>query len=525
MLDRVDLNTSLDKETYRERIEPLTLQLRSLQEECRAANLPVVVVLDGWAAADKGKIVQHMLKHMDPRGFTVHSIVTPTPQERRYPWLWRFWQRLPGRGKTGIFYHSWYSHLLEDRLLQRISDKEFKSRVQEVNEFERLLASDGVVIAKFFIHVGRRELKKRLRAHEADPFEAWRVRPEDWQQVKHYQDYQAIAETMLAETDGLDAPWIVIAGNDKRWARIQVLKTMFDVISTALAEAHHRISLNHSRPTGFTADTLASLQRNDGDNSYLDNGVGGYGNGPKASKGRGGTPDFLAKVDLTEGLSRDRYKAELAKHQLRLRHLQLSLHEHNRAVLLLFEGWDAAGKGGAIKRLTDALDPRAYRVYPFAAPNDEARRHHYLWRFWQCLPSKGSIAIFDRTWYGRVLVERVERLTPKADWMRAYGEINALEEQLRRSQVIVAKFWLHIDADEQLRRFEERQSNPFKSHKITDEDWRNREKWSDYYQAVNEMLHQTNTEAVPWELVAANSKLHARIQILKTVIRAIEAGL
>ncbi|MGD1939182.1 MAG: polyphosphate:AMP phosphotransferase [Cyanophyceae cyanobacterium] len=516
MLDRVDLEASLDKDTYRERIESLTLELRSLQEECRGAKIPVVILLEGWAAAGKGKIVQRMLKHMDPRGFTVHSIMAPTLQERHYPWLWSFWQLLPGLGQTGIFYHSWYSRLLEGRLFQHISEQEFQTMIQEVNDFERLLTDDGVVIAKFFIHLGRKELKKRLHDREKDPFEAWRVRPEDWQQAKHYKEYQEIAATTLEKTSTVNAPWTVVAGNDKRWGRIQVMKTMFDVVSTALAGVNHPAM---PRPRFGDSGDPNPID-DDGNGLALLRGQSQESNGKKHTEA-----DRLAQVDLTAALDRDRYKTELSQHQLRLRRLQTALHENNRAVLVLFEGWDAAGKGGAIKRLTDSLDPRSYKVYPFAAPTEEEKQYHYLWRFWRCLPEKGAFTVFDRTWYGRVLVERVEGFAEKAEWRRAYGEINALEAQLRRSHITVVKFWLHIDPDEQLRRFQERQTNPFKRHKITDEDWRNRERWDDYYQAVNQMLHRTHTDAAPWTVIPANNKLYARVQVIKTVIGAIEANL
>ncbi|MGD1850383.1 MAG: polyphosphate:AMP phosphotransferase [Cyanophyceae cyanobacterium] len=514
MLDRVDLEASLDKETYRERIESLTLELRSLQEECREAKIPVIILLEGWATAGKGKIVQRMLKHMDPRGFTVHSIMSPTSQERHYPWLWRFWQLLPGLGQTGIFYHSWYSRLVEGRLFQRISEREFQSMMQEVNDFERLLTDDGVVMAKFFIHLGRKELKKRLNGREADPFEAWRVRPEDWQQAKYYEEYQDIASTTLAKTNTANAPWTIVAGNDKRWSRIRVLKTMFDVVSTALAGVNHpAVPRPHFGDIAHTGDSenigLVPFKRDGGQASQAD------------------AQDFdpLAQVDLTVALERDRYKTLLNQYQLRLRHLQKDLHDRNRAVLVLFEGWDAAGKGGAIKRLTDSLDPRSYIFFLFDADTVEEKQHHYLWRFWRCLPTQGAFTVFDRTWYGRVLVERVEGFAEKAEWQRAYGEINALEAQLRRSQMTVVKFWLHIDPDEQLRRFQERLTNPFKRHKITDEDWRNRERWDDYYQAVSQMLHHTHTDAAPWSVIAANNKLYARVQVIKTVIEAIDADL
>lgn len=492
MLETLDLSLTLDKATYRQQIETLMQQLHTLQNACRDQKLPIVVVLEGWAAAGKGALVRKMVQYMDPRSFTVHPIWPPTEQERYYPFLWRFWQRLPARGHLGVFYHSWYTHVLEDRLFERVAESRIPNLFRDINAFERQLFDDGVAIVKYWIHLSRRELKSRLKDYAERPLESWRVRPEDWQQQKNYDRYCALAEDMLLSTSSGQAPWTLIEGDCERWARVKVLSQM----AATLTEALDRRKI---QPPPVIYPPQEKLEPTE--------------------------PDLLAQVDLTKSLSADAYKKKLREEQVRLRQLQISIFKENVPVLILFEGWDAAGKGGAIKRLTDILDPRSYFVYPFAAPTHEEKEHHYLWRFWRRLPTVGQIGIFDRSWYGRVLVERIENFATDEEWRRAYREINEFELQLTGAGYVLVKFWLHISPDEQLRRFEERQNDPFKTYKLTDEDWRNREKWSLYEVAVNQMLQRTSTFTAPWTLVAANDKYYARVTILDAVSDAIEQEL
>ncbi|MBE9179450.1 polyphosphate:AMP phosphotransferase [Oculatella sp. LEGE 06141] len=492
MLDALDLSTTLDKDTYRTQLEALMLRLRSLQAACWEKRLLTVIVLEGWAAAGKGSIVKKLADCMDPRGFTVYPILTPTADERRYPLLWRFWQKLPARGKIGLYYHSWYMHVLEDRLFDHLPDGQVPRVMQQINAFERQLADDGVAIAKFWIHLSQDELKRRLKKYAGDPLEAWRVRPEDWQQHKSYDRYSTLAEEMLVQTSTGAAPWTLVEGNCQRWARVKVLTQVAAVLTEALDRA---------------AATSPPLQM------------------PLQERLEPTEPDLLAQVDLSLSLSEDDYKDQLKHEQVELRKLQLKIHNHQVPVLAIFEGWDAAGKGGAIKRLTDTLDPRSYFVYAFAAPTDEEKQHHYLWRFWRQLPTGGTIGIFDRSWYGRVLVERIERFATDLEWRRAYREINEFESQLVDAGYVLLKFWLDISPEEQLKRFELRDDDPFKQHKLTDEDWRNREKWSLYNVAVNQAILRTHTPQAPWHLVAANDKHYARVKVIQTVTQAIQAEL
>ena len=493
MLDTLDLTLSLDRESYRSQIEALMRQLRSLEQACWEKKLPVIVVLEGWAAAGKGTLLKKMVNYIDPRGFAVHPVFSASPDERQYPFLWRFWQKLPPKGSLGIFYHSWYTHVLEDRLLDKLPSGEVLFAMQDISAFERQLAEDGVAIAKFWLHLSRKELKKRLKKYEADELESWRVRPEDWEQAKQYDQYATLAEEMLASTSTGFCPWTLVEGDCQRWARVKVLSQLVALITQAL----DRLNL--------PASPIPPL--------------------PPQEKLLPTEPDFLAKVDLSSRLEWEDYRQRLREAQVELRKLQLRIYQEKIPVIALFEGWDAAGKGGAIKRLTDTLDPRSYQVNAFPAPNEEEKRYHYLWRFWRRLPKAGTIGIFDRSWYGRVLVERIEGFASEGEWRRAYREINEFEAQLAHAGYVILKFWLHVSQDEQLRRFQERNHNTFKQYKLTDEDWRNREKWDLYYVGVNQAIARTSTPAAPWTVVAGNDKYYARVKVIETAIEAIKSQL
>ena len=490
MLENLDLKKSLNKADYQAQIKNLMLELRSLQKACWQQKLPVIVAIEGWAAAGKGKLVKTIIDYMDPRGFTVHPILSQSQEAENYPFLWRFWQKLPPKGKIAFFYHSWYTHVLEDRLFERLHPKQVPTTMRDINAFERQLADSGVAIAKFWLHISQKELKKRLQKYAADDLDAWRVRPEDWQQAKKYKQYRSLAEEMLVYTSSGAAPWTLVEGNCSRWAKVKVLSQLVAVISAALA-----------KQKSIQNTPIPSL--------------------PPQEKLLPTEPNFLSRVDLSLKLDRDEYKERLREAQIQLRKLQLKIYQAPIPVLALFEGWDAAGKGRAIKRLTDVLDPRSYQVHPFAKPTDEEYQHHYLWRFWRQLPPKGTIGIFDRSWYGRVLVERVEGFATEIEWQKAYQEINEFEAMLTSAGYVLVKFWLHISPDEQKERFEKRGVDPFKQYKLTEEDWRNREKWALYDVAVNQAIARTSTPAAPWTVVPGNDKYYARVNVIETVIKAI----
>ena len=237
------------------------------------------------------------------------------------------------------------------------------------------------------------------------------------------------------------------------------------------------------------------------------------------------TENRLAHVDLSKTMEKNVYKKKYDEMKACMRSMQNRLYMEKIPLILVFEGWDASGKGGTIKRLTAPMDPRGYEVIPISAPAGDEKTHHYLWRFWKHMPKRGHVAVFDRSWYGRVLVERVEGFARPQEWMRAYDEINELEAMLQDEGAIILKFWLHIDKDEQERRFKERMENPEKQWKITDEDWRNREKWPDYEAAASDMFAKTSTKQIPWHVIPANSKYYARIKVMETILQSVEERL
>jgi AMP-polyphosphate phosphotransferase len=234
---------------------------------------------------------------------------------------------------------------------------------------------------------------------------------------------------------------------------------------------------------------------------------------------------MLETLEMNRKLSEKQYEEQIGQSQVRLRELEFQLYKKQIPVLCLFEGWDASGKGGVIKRITEMLDPRGFTVSAYAAPHGDEKTHHYLWRFWRNLPAAGHVAIFDRTYYGRVLVERVEPFCSEDEWRRAYREINEFESHLVSFGMVICKFWLHITKEEQVRRFKSRETDPFRSYKLTEEDWRNRSKWDEYGDAVEDMLLHTSTPYAPWTVVEGNNKYYSRVKVLRTVVEAIECRL
>ncbi|NJN75079.1 MAG: polyphosphate:AMP phosphotransferase [Synechococcaceae cyanobacterium RL_1_2] len=492
MLSTLDLKLTLEKELYKQQLEALMKELRTLQQQCWQNKLPIVVVLEGWAGAGKGSLLKKITNYMDPRGFSVHPIFPPSGHEKKYPFLWRFWHKLPPKGSIAFFYHSWYTHVLEDRLFDRVSNVEAPDLMRQINNFERLLIDDGAAIAKFWIHLSNKELKKRLKKSAKDELNSWRVRPEDWQQEKNYKAYSRLVEEMLTYTSTGAAPWTLVEGDCEYWTRVKVLSQLVATIKEAL----DRQAIALPSPKVEPQKQLLPTE-----------------------------PDYLSPVDLTQSLNSQTYKKRLRNAQIELQRIQLDVFKSQIPILILFEGWDAAGKGGAIKRLTDSLDARSYKINSFAAPTTEELQHNYLWRFSRHLPGRGTIGIFDRTWYGRVLVERIEGFASEQEWRRAYKEINEFEISLTHSNYVLIKFWIHIDQEEQLKRFEQRKGDTFKGYKLTPEDWRNREQWPEYHVAVNQMIARTHTPHAPWTIIAGNDKYFARVKVLETVIDSIKAKL
>jgi polyphosphate:AMP phosphotransferase len=495
MLETLDLDKKLDKEAYETSFPELRDKLRALQRQTYEAKIPVMVVFEGWDAAGKGETIGRLVERLDPRGVKVHPISAPLEDERLRPFLWRFWTRVPARGEMAVFDHSWYGRVLVERVDALVTPEQWRSAYNEIAQFERVLTDDGMVIVKCWLHISEKEQKKRFKEIEKSKYDSWRVTKEDWEHHKQYDEYAQAAEEMFERTNTAYAPWTIVEATDKRYRLIKVFKTVADAMQTALNVTAAQPAARRPARASVAVQALKEMET------------------------------VLDKVDLTKALKRKEYEAELKEFQFRLRELEYRCFGERRAVIVGYEGWDAAGKGGNIRRVTESLDPRGYTVIPIAAPKGDEATHQYLWRFWRQIPKAGHLAIFDRTWYGRVLVERIEGFCAEAEWRRAYQEINEFELSLTNFGTILVKFWLHISKEEQLRRFKEREQIEYKRYKITEEDWRNREKWDAYRQAVVDMLQNTSTTYAPWTIVEANDKLWARIRTLRAVVEAIERGL
>lgn len=501
MLEKIDLSRKAEKEVYRQAKETYGPRLGLAQRRLKEAGIPVLILFDGMDAAGKGTQINRLIQFLDPRGFDVYASSRVTEDEAMRPFLWRFWTLTPENGRIAVFDRSWYRKVREDRFEGRTAKKELAEAFRDICSFEKQLTDSKAVIIKLFLYISREEQKKRFKKLEESGETAWRVTKEDWKRNEDYDRYLKINEEMLERTDTEYAPWTIIEATDKSYGAMKILKTVTETLEDALAKTAEEERLKEEKKKA--AETLLKAGENPAENSRYQNGV-------------------LSGIDLSKTMTRETYKKEIDRLQKKLELLHSELYRLRIPVVLGFEGWDAGGKGGAIRRLTSHLDPRGYQVCPTAAPNDIEKKHHYLWRFWNRMPKAGHIAIFDRTWYGRVMVERIEGFCREEEWRRAYQEINEMESHLVNAGAVVLKFWLQIDKDEQKRRFEERMRIPEKQWKITDEDWRNREKWDQYELAVNEMLVRTSTAYAPWIVVEGNCKYYARVKVLRTVVEALE---
>ena len=501
MLEKIDLSRKAEKEVYRQAKETYGPRLGLAQRRLKEAGIPVLILFDGMDAAGKGTQINRLIQFLDPRGFDVYASSRVTEDEAMRPFLWRFWTLTPENGRIAVFDRSWYRKVREDRFEGRTAKKELAEAFRDICSFEKQLTDSKAVIIKLFLYISREEQKKRFKKLEESGETAWRVTKEDWKRNEDYDRYLKINEEMLERTDTEYAPWTIIEATDKSYGAMKILKTVTETLEDALAKMAEEERLKEEKKK--SAETLLKAGENPAENSRYQNGV-------------------LSGIDLSKTMTREAYKKEIDRLQKKLELLHSELYRLRIPVVLGFEGWDAGGKGGAIRRLTSHLDPRGYQVCPTAAPNDVEKKHHYLWRFWNRMPKAGHIAIFDRTWYGRVMVERIEGFCREEEWRRAYQEINEMESHLVNAGAVVLKFWLQIDKDEQKRRFEERMRIPEKQWKSTDEDWRNREKWDQYELAVNEMLVRTSTTYAPWIVVEGNCKYYARVKVLRTVVEALE---
>jgi polyphosphate:AMP phosphotransferase len=491
MFESAEVGHTISKRLYEKELPELRSELLDAQAKIlRKAEFSVVLVLAGVDGAGTGDLANLLLSWIDPRDVRVHAYGRPTDEERARPPMWRFWRDLPPRGKTGIFFEAWYASPIHDRVRRRIDGAEMARQLAETSRFERMLVDEGALVVKIWLHLTKKGQRRRFEALEASPATSWRVGKSSWKNHAQYDRFRRVAERALRETSAAEAPWTVVEATDAHYRDLTVGRALLDAMRGRLAS-------RRGPPSRAAVPAAPPIDAR----------------------------NVLAELDLTRALTDAQYDEQLPRLQGRLNALCRHRRFRDVGVVVAFEGNDAAGKGGTIRRVTGALDVRRYDVTPIAAPSEEERAQPYLWRFWRRVPARGHIGIFDRTWYGRVLVERVEGFAPQPDWMRAYREILDFEDSLARSGILVVKFWLAVGKEEQLARFRSREKVPFKRYKITGDDWRNRKKWPQYERAVCDMVDRTSTDAAPWHLVESNDKRWARVKVLRTLCDSLERAL
>ncbi len=491
MFESAEIGHRLGKAEYRKQEPKLRQALLGAQYALlENGKFPVIVLVNGVDGAGKGETVNLFNEWMDPRHIHTHAFGPQSEEERERPEMWRFWRALPPKGRIGILFGSWYTDPILKRVMGHEKRAEFEHRLERLRHFERMLVAEGALILKLWFHLSKPAQKDRFKELMKSKKTAWRVGPGDWERFKHYDEFVDVCEDALRETSTGEAPWQVIEGSDPQYRSITAGRMLLEAIEARLKGPPPSLSPPAPPPE-------PPIDRR----------------------------NVLNTLDYKSALAPKAYDKRLDKAQARLNQLTRHKKMRERSLVMVFEGMDAAGKGSTIRRVTRAMDARFFRVIPIAAPTDEERAQPYLWRFWRHIPGHGHAVIFDRSWYGRVLVERVEGFCKEADWMRAYREINDFEEQLADAGAIVVKFWLAVTPQEQLRRFKEREKTPHKRFKITAEDWRNRKKWPAYERAICDMVDRTSSDLAPWNLVAANDKLHARVQVIEALCGQLESRL
>ena len=475
-----------EKSDLKEQLTAAQDRLYDLQMKIKEHKLPVLVLFEGWSAAGKGSIIGKVIKNIDPRFFKVATMSAPSAEEIRRPFLYRYMKQIPEEGKFTFLDSGWLEQTAKEVLEGSMSGESYEKRTESIRRFERQLTDNGYLVLKFFMQIDKDEQKKRMKKLLDSHDTSWRVSDFDTWQHEHYKKCEKVFDRCLKDTNLPTSPWYIIDAGNRKWAELQVMETLVNNIDVALQNQKHSV------PIPQNVFPLVNIPG-------------------------------LSEIELKgKTVEDEKYRQELKELQAHLGELHNRLYRKRVPVIITYEGWDAAGKGGNIKRVAGALDPRGYEVHPIASPEPHEKARHYLWRFWTRLPKDGHIAIFDRTWYGRVMVERLEGFCSENDWKRAYNEINEFEKELHDWGAVIIKFWVQIDKETQLERFTERQNNPEKQWKITDEDWRNREKWDQYEPAVDEMLKKTSTSYAPWHILESVDKKYARIKALKIIIKELE---
>jgi polyphosphate:AMP phosphotransferase len=484
MFEEAEKDPTLDDKQFAKledalRTELLVEQYRVLKQGERT----ILVVVAGIDGAGKGSTVNLLNEWLDPRHVSTLAFAEPNAHEAERPAMWRYWNGMPAKGHTGIVFGSWYAPMLAEARRTHPDEQALRSMAAAIVHFESMLAADGVEVVKLWFHLSREAQQERCARMLADPDTAWRVSEADLQVGREFERLRQAGEAVISATHTTAAPWLIIPSADENWRITATARTVLQ-------------AFRHP-PNVPPLEKLAPIE----------------------------TEDRFAGLDYAASLAKKEYEQRFVRGMARVGRAVRRPGFRERSLVLVFEGDDAAGKGGAIRRLARAMDARQYAIIPIAAPSDEERARPYLWRFWRHVPARGRVAVFDRSWYGRVLVERVEGFAATEDWQRAYGEIQDFEAQLVAHGAILLKFWLSITPAEQLKRFRAREKTPFKSFKITDEDWRNREKAPQYREAASEMLVRTHTPDAPWHVIATDDKRYARVRIMEAVAQALEDGM
>lgn len=494
MFEAAELGRKISKKKFGEEEPLLHIKLLEVQRKLRDTGIPVIIIVSGVEGAGKGEVVNRLNKWFDTRGLQTHAFWEEYDEERERPAYWRFWRSSPPRGTIGIMFGSWYTKPIISHVFNEIDKSEYEHQLVQIAAYERMLTDDGALIVKFWFHMSKEEQDKRLKKEAKGNGMNWKVSPLLKRFSKRHKKFSRVSERAIRLTDQGESPWYLVEAVDRRYRDLTVGRILLNAIEQRLNKQHSNIS-----PVNIQKSITDITQK--------------------------GMVTILDHVDLKQKLSDNEYRLLLGKYQRKFYKLAWAAKEKKCSSIAVFEGWDAAGKGGAIRRLTAAMDARLHKVISTASPTDEEKAHHYLWRFWRHVPRGGYVTIYDRSWYGRVLVERVEQYATENEWMRAYQEINEFEEQICEHGIVIVKFWIHLSKAEQARRFREREKIPWKAYKISDEDWRNRDKWDDYKAAINDMVSHTSTEYAPWTLVPGNDKKFARVEILKTFCETLEKAI
>jgi len=498
MFKSLEVGNAVTSQAFDEQSLPLRRQLLEAQFDAAAKDYPIIIVLAGLPGAGKGAATHRLHEWMDTRRIQTNTFWQPSDEEVLRPYFWRFWRALPKKGNIGIFLGSWYTqlaqHCIEGSIDHNASDQDtdtdFTRACNRIIAFEDMLSADGALVIKIWLHISEKDQRQQLQETAAAKQQLPRLTDAPYELLGRYDKTLEVAQSLIESTQSLSNPWHVLESSNRHYRDLRVGNIVLEAMQQRLT--------NKRAPNSPSTEI---------------------------KKDGGANHPILNDVDLSRTLKRKKYKKKIAKYQAELQDLAWQCYREERAVVIVFEGWDAAGNGSAIRRATAAIDPRLYDVVQIAAPSEEEHAHHYLWRFWKRLQRNGRITIFDRSWYGRVLVERVEQYAEEDEWQRSYAEIRDFESQLSEHGTIVLKFWLHLSQQEQLDRFKAREKVPHKRYKITADDWRNRDKWDAYMNAVEDMIAKTHTSQNPWTLIPGDSKYYARVKILKTLCKTLRKAL